>query len=438
MKRVLVVTYYFPPSGGSGVQRVLKFVKYLRDFGYEPTVLTVKEGAYPQHDTGLAAEIPAGVVVCRTQSLDPFGIYARLTGRSRKDAVMVGTVRREGGFVERAARWIRANVFLPDARVGWVPFAVRGGTRLHKKHPFDVVLTSGPPHSIHLIGRKLKRRLGLPWVADFRDPWNDISYYQDLPMNRSALRFAQHLERSVLTEADRLVTVSPSWKKMLVEKSGRAAEDVTVIHNGFDEDDFPAVSRTAAQNSEEFILAHVGSLSGPRNPWAFWAAIKRLHEAGRINHLRVRLVGMVDPRVRQAITSSGLDEVVDTVPYVSHRDAVRMMCEADALLLVLGPFDTDVGLITGKLYEYFASGSHILALGPAEGDAAHLLDETKSGHILSWDDVAGTSNFILELYERWEQGDLIKNANSSNIMPYSRREETRQLAELLTESFSRA
>lgn len=428
MKRVLVVTYYFPPSGGSGVQRVLKFIKYLRDFGYEPTVLTVADGAYPQHDDELASDIPSGVAIHRTRSMDPFGAYARLTGRSKKDAVMVGAIRREGRIVERAAGWIRANIFLPDARVGWVPFAVHEGIRLHKEQPFDLVLTSGPPHSKHLIGRKLKRRLGLPWVADFRDPWTDPSHYENIRMSRFALHFTRRLERSVLKEADRLTTVSASLKEMLAERSGRGAEDVTVIQNGFDEDDFPSTSSPSGLISDVFTLAYVGSMTGPRNPLAFWAALKRLHEAGRIDRLRIRLVGSVDTRILEAVAAHGLDEVVDIVGYVSHPEAVQTMCKADALLLVLGHFETDGGLITGKLFEYIASGRPILALGPTDGDVAHLLDETGSGQILAWDDVLGTSETVLDLYERWERGESAESRMSGDLVRFTRREQTRQIA----------
>src|SRR5690606_10060076 len=174
--RLLVVAYYFPPAGGAGVQRVLKWVKYLRDFGIEPVVVTVRAGAYPKHDETLVRDVPEGVEAYRSRALDPFGTYARLTGRTRQAAVAEQLQNAPDGFGERLARWMRANVVLPDARVGWVPFAIRTAKRLHRERPFDAVLTSGPPHSAHLVGRAL-RRAGLPWIADFRDPWTDIHYY---------------------------------------------------------------------------------------------------------------------------------------------------------------------------------------------------------------------------------------------------------------------
>ena len=436
VRRVLVITYYFPPSGGPGVQRVLKFVKYLRDFGYEPTVLTVKEGAYPQYDTELVTDIPVGVAVHRTRSLDPFGVYARLTGRSKKDAVMVGTVRREGGLVERLASWVRANLFLPDARVGWVPFAVREGIRLHREQRFDVVFTSGPPHSVHLIGRKLKRRAGIPWVADFRDLWSDTNFYDELPLTAAARRRDKRFEQSVLTRSDWVTTVSPAWKEVLLGKSGRAENEITVVYNGFDESDFTTYSGSSKHKSDVFTLAHVGSLYETRDPKALWAALQQLRRKGEVEHLRVRLVGTTGQNIREAILYHGLGDVVEFVDYVSHSEAVHIMCEAAALLLIIEPFQNDAGMITGKLYEYVASGSPVLAIGPLGGDAANLLDETNAGRLFAREEVQAISDFLLDQYERWVSGEPTKRSRPSSISRYTRSRQTGQLADVLNSAIN--
>lgn len=431
MRRVLIVSYYFPPSGGPGVQRVLKFVKYLREFGYEPTVLTVEEGAFPQHDEELVTEIPPGVAIHRTRSLDPFGVYALLTGRSKKDAAMVGSVRREGGFIERVASWVRANVFLPDARVGWVPFAVRAALRLHREQPFDVVFTSGPPHSVHLIGRKLKRKAGIPWVADFRDLWSDNNFYDELPLTAAARRRDLLLERSVLTQSDRVTTVSPDWKEVLLGKSRRVENEISVVYNGFDESDFSTYAGSAKQNSGVFTLAHVGSLYESRNPKAVWVALKQLRQNGKLEHLRIRLVGAVGQQVRESILYHGLEDVVEYVDYVSHSEAVHIMCEAAALLLVIEPFKNDAGMITGKLYEYVASGSPVLAIGPLGGNAANLLDETNAGRLFASEDVHAISDFLLDQYESWVNGEPTMLPRPSDISRYTRNMQTGQLANVL-------
>ncbi|NNF56887.1 MAG: glycosyltransferase family 4 protein [Rhodothermaceae bacterium] len=432
VQRVLVISYYFPPSGGPGVQRVLKTVKYLRDFGYEPTVLTVADGAYPQHDASLEADVPDGVEVHRTRALDPFRIYGRLTGRSRTEAVTVGSVQQEKGLLGHLGRWLRANVFLPDARVGWVPYAIREARRLHDAQPFDVILTSGPPHSSHLIGRALKRQRALPWVADFRDPWTGINFYHELPMSAPARRLDRRLEHSVLREADHITTVSPSWARLLAEQGERATDAVTVVHNGYDEADIDAdVQWETVPNAEHFTLTYVGSLYGSRNPMTLWAALSALRSTGALERLRIRLVGTMDETVQQALAQRGLDAVTEAVPYVPHAEAITLMAKATLLLLVVEPFANAAGMITGKLYEYLATGRPVLALGEPEGDAARLLEETGGGQVVARDDAEAMAAVLREHYDAWAAGQPCPGASAEAVVPYTRRAQTGRLAAVL-------
>lgn len=428
MKRVLIVAYYFPPSGGPGVQRVLKAVKYLREFGYEPTILTVDNGAFPQFDEELALEIPSGVQVVRTKSFSPFGAYAKLTGKSKKDAVVVGTVKQRGGMMERLASWIRANVFLPDARVGWVPYAIRKAIELYDKDQFDVVLTSGPPHSCHLIGRYLKRKLQLPWVADFRDPWTDINYYHELPMSGWARRKDGKMETQVLTEADNVTTVSPSWATLLKSKG---ANRVAVVQNGFDETDFHNV--VGRPSDDTFVISHVGSLYPSRNPNAFWQALAELRKEGKLTHARVRIAGSVSNEVIESIEECGLQSITEVIPYRSHREAIQLMLDSHVLLLSIERFEQANGMITGKLYEYIRSGRPILGLGPASGDAANLLLETKSGQLFDRDDNGGICGYLLDQYAAWESGSVVAKSTGGSIQSLSRRTQTGLLAGVMDE-----
>lgn len=428
MNRVLVVSYYFPPSGGPGVQRVLKFVKYLRGYGYEPEVLTVADGAYPELDLALLGDVPEAVRVHRTKALDPFGAYAALTGRTRKEAVTVGSVQ-GGGRLAGLARWVRANVFLPDARVGWVPYAAREAARLHAAAPYDVVLTSGPPHSAHLVGRALRRKTGVPWVADLRDPWTGINFYDELPMGRLARRMDRGLERSVLREATRLVTVSPSWKRLLVEQGERSPDEVAVVHNGFDAEDFAA--EAPAVQTEAFTLTHVGSLYDSRNPEALWAAIRRLRDQGGLARFRVRLIGRVGEATTASIAREGLEGLVTAEPYAPHDEAVAAMRAATMLLLTIEPFAAEAGMITGKLYEYLAAGRPVLGLGPATGDAARLLAETRGGRMLARDDADGLVEALARAYADWEAGRMPAGAVPEAIAAYSREAQTGRLSEVL-------
>jgi glycosyltransferase involved in cell wall biosynthesis len=427
-RRVLVVAYYFPPAGGPGVQRVLKTVKYLSRHGWAPTVLTVAGGAFPQHDPSLEADIPEGTPVVRARALNPFGIYGRLTGSRGVDAVPVGSVGGGTGFAARIARWVRANLFLPDARVGWVPFASRAALRLHDRQPFDAVLTSGPPHSTHLVGRKLARRTRVPWVADFRDPWTGINFYDDLPMTVAARRLDRRLEASVLGNASHITTVSPTWAHALTTRVGRPESDATVVHNGFDADDFAG---PAPAQRESFTLAHVGSLYGSRDPGALWKALATMRAAGRLNRFRLRLTGGLDDAVLASAVAAGVADLVDTTGYVNHATAVLEMRSASALLLFVEDFGLDRGMITGKLYEYLGAGRPVVGLGPVDGDAAAVLAETRAGVMIRRDDAGALAAHLGELISEWERGTLRDGAPAALAASYTREAQTAVMAKVL-------
>ncbi|MDX1440377.1 MAG: glycosyltransferase family 4 protein, partial [Rubricoccaceae bacterium] len=407
MHRVLIISYYFPPSGGAGVQRVLKWTKYLRDFDVEPVVLTVESGAYPQLDPTLRRDLPDGIEIHRTKAVSPFGLYAKITGRSRQDAVdaTTGHIGKGAGLLEKSARWIRANVFVPDARVGWGPFAIRKGKSLIGEADFSAVITSGPPHSVHLIGRALHRTTTIPWVADFRDPWTDISYYDELPRSRLVASFDKRLERAVLAEATSVITVSPTWRDTLLQKVDRKPKDFHVIQNGFDPEDF--LEEVPLPYDGIFVLSYVGSLYGSRNPDALFAAIKHLRDGNAIQRFRLRLIGRIGEDVRQQLVERGLSEIVDIVPYLPHREAIVEMRRANALLLTIEPYKLDKGNLTGKIYEYLASGRPIVALGPVGGDADRLLQKTGGGRLFGRDDTSGISDHLSDLYATWERGESI-------------------------------
>jgi len=434
-RRVLVLSYYFPPSGGAGVQRVLKFVKYLPSFDWTPVVVTVREGAYPARDASLWADVPASTEVHRTASWDAYQLYAALTGTSSEDAVVQGSVEdQDADWKARLRRWVRANVFLPDARVGWVPFAVWRGRQLLSNGDIDAILTTGPPHSTHLAGVLLQALTGTPWVADFRDPWTDINYYQELPHTRWAKWLDAALERMVIRRAQAVTAVSPTWRDLLERKGAARPHNgnrFTVVQNGFDECDIPATP--ALPSTETFDLTHVGSLYASRNPTGLWRAVRRLREQGRVPDLRLRLVGTVDPSVRAALRRHGLADITEFVSYVPHEEAVAYMQRAGVLLLSIEDFPASAGMLTGKIYEYLASGRPILGVGDAEGDAAALLRKTEGGRLFGRTDVSGVVQFIQSQYEAWEQGLPRVGAAPGALHPYRRRSQTKQLAGLLNE-----
>lgn len=443
--RLLLVTYYFPPSGGAGVQRTLKFTKYLRAAGVEPVVLTVEAGAYPSLDPSLAADVPPGTEVVRTRALDPFGLYGALTGRSRKEAVAVGSIEADSA-AKRAALWLRANVFLPDARVGWVPFAVRAARRLIRAGAVDAVLTSGPPHSTHLVGLRLRRELrrrGIPWIADFRDPWTGINFAAELPMTAAARALDARMERRVLRAAGAVVAVSPTWARELEEKGGLPAGAVHVIQNGFDPADFalgpaPPDADSDGGGGETFELTHVGSLYGSRDPAALWQAVAALRARGDADALRIRLVGRVDEAARASLRRHGLADLVREDGVVSHAEAVAAMRRADLLFLSIEPVRNAAGILTGKLYEYLASGRPVLALGPPEGDAARLLAQVGAGAVVEWRDAAAVEARLRDALDAWRRGAPLGGAPAEALAAVSRPTQAAELADLVRDLAGRS
>ena len=428
VKRLLFITYYFPPSGGPGVQRALKFAKYLPQFGWQPTVLTVRpeKAAYPDLDPTLAGEVPPDVRVERTGAWDPYALYARLQGKSKAETVGVGFLgEAEMDWKQRLARWVRANVFLPDARVGWVPFALRRGRALVEADPFDALLTTGPPHSAHLAGLLLARRYGLPWIADFRDPWTDIDYAEALPMTAPARRADAAMERAVLRGAGQVTAVSPQMARRLAT---RADVEPVVIQNGFDPADFQAPPPPPRPH---FEVAYLGNMNDARNPQALWEALRQLGLPETMPDVRVRLVGNVDPVVLRSAREQGVADVVETAGYVPHDEAVRRMRASAVLLLVINRVPGADGIMTGKLYEYVASGRPVLGLGPPDGDAAVVLRGAGAGEMFDYGDAAGVAAFLQRHHAAWKGGTPRPGAGKTAAERYSRRGQTGQLAQLL-------
>lgn len=429
LHRVLFITYYFPPSGGPGVQRALKFVKYLPDYGWQPTVLTVHadHAAYPDLDPTMMAEVPLGIQVERTYAWDPYALYAGLLGQEKSETVGVSfTGEGEATWKQRLARWFRANVFLPDARAGWGPFAVHRAKRLLAQGPFDALLTTGPPHSTHRIGLRLARRYRLPWLADFRDPWTGIDYYDLLPMTGLARAWDARMERTVLETADVVTAVSPAMARALSDKGGRSCQ---VLMNGYDPEDFADV--TAHPSSDVFDLTYVGNLNEDRNPDALWQALARLEAPDQMADLRVRLVGHIDPVVIQAAERRGLGDLLKQRRYVPHPEAIQTMKNAGVLLLVINRVPGAEGIMTGKLYEYLASGRPILGIGPVAGDAAAVLEATGAGRMFDFDDVAGVASFVHQHYVAWQMGYPKSGATARATAAYSRQGQAQVLAGLL-------
>lgn len=427
--RVLFVSYYYPPAGGSGVQRALKFSRYLPEFDWEPVVLTVraKDAAWPATDRSLMTEIPSIVEIHRTAAWDPYGAYAALVGKRKQETVGVGFLGESSpSWKERLGRWLRANLFLPDARVGWVPYAILRARKLQSSRPFDAVWTTGPPHSTHLVGYYLSRYHGIPWVADFRDPWTGIDYSEMLPTTRLARGVDAALEALVLRRA---IAVTVAWPQMTERLRERVSRHYQYLPNGFDPQDFEV---TIGVDTRHFIISHIGSLNAARNPEVLWAALARLKAPSAMPELRVRLVGMVDPAVFEGIRRHGLEGIIEHLSYLEHHAAISHMMRSSVLLLVVNRVAVADGIIPGKLFEYVGSGRPVFCVGPADGAAAGIVRETGAGMNFSYDDAARLSAELERHYRAWKEGHPRTGAAPARAESYSRRRQAQELATLLT------
>ena len=432
MRKFLYVSYYFPPSGGPGVQRPLKLSRYLPASHWQPTIVTVDPdyAAYPSLDPTLLAEVPADLDVRRTRAWDPYAAYARLLGSEKKSVVSVGFVG-EGkpGPKQLLARFIRANVFVPDARIGWVPFATRSLRRLAATGEYDLIFSTGPPHSTHLAARRVARQFDLPWVADFRDPWTEIYYYNELPALPPARALDRALERKVIEGADAVVVVTPSVQRRLDERGFVLQSEL--IPNGFDPEDFagpaPAVDPT--------LIRHVGNLGPTQSLNALARVLSAMPTApdGRrhdVPPFRVSFVGAVDPTVLAPFGGPDLADRCSVELTVPHEAAVARMRSAGILLLVVPHSPGAEAHVAGKLYEYFAAGRPVLGIGPTNGDAADLLREYGAGEMFNWDDAEGITSWLVRYAADVSEGFVPFGARAERVERFSRRGQAAHLAAL--------
>ena len=434
MKRVLIITYYWPPSGGSGVQRWLKMSKYLPEYGWQPVIYTTENAEYPIVDHSLEKDVSPEAEVIRRPIREPYSFYKKFLGMKQGETVKAGFIQEEGkktNWKSELSMWIRGNLFIPDARCWWVKPSVRYLKEYLKEHHVDAIVSTGPPHSIHLIAMKLKEALGIPWIADFRDPWTEIDYYDELKLTRRSDRKHHRLEREVLTKADKVVTVSHNWAQSL-ERLG--APKVDTIYNGFDIDDIAPL--TSVSSPKKFTITYLGVLFKVRNPQQLWRALGELtKEDERFgNDLQVNMIGQIDNSVVTSIAEHGLESNVHILPYIPHNQVAQTLSEASLLLLTLMPATEPRanGLVPAKLFEYLASGRPILCIGPEDGDTAKIIAEAQAGTTIRFEDKEKIKEMVKSHYRKYLGNELPIKVNAA-AERYSRRALAGEYGALLDE-----
>ena len=437
MKRVLVITYYWPPSGGSGVQRWVKFAKYLPAEGWQPVIYTPENPELTSVDRTLEGEIPYEAEIVKYPITEPYDIYRRLMGKGASTDMKTLTQPGKGGdsvvtpiasgkknWKQRLSLWIRGNLFVPDPRVGWVRPSVRFLKEYLKEHPVDVVVTTGPPHSMHLIGQALHRDLGLPWIPDFRDPWTRMYYLKYLPMTGRTWKRLYRMEQQVLDEASTVLAVTPLVQE---EFQARTRTRVAMITNGYDEEDF----NQKVEPDTYFNIVHTGLFATDGNPLEFWKQLgdKASGDPAFRSALRIRLVGKVDREIYDAIAGAGLEENLVDLGYKDHLTAVREQMAATVLLLPLRNDPEYRPILPGKLFEYLAARRPVLGIGQEDGAMARVLSGTGAGTMADWDNGTAMRRFLDEAWEAFRNGGV--PPVKGDITRFSRRSLSHEMALLL-------
>ncbi|ALR30915.1 glycosyl transferase family 1 [Chryseobacterium sp. IHB B 17019] len=427
-KKILIITYYWPPAGGPGVQRWLKFAKYLPEFGWEPVIYTPENPSYPLLDESLMKDVPENIEIIKTKIWEPYQLAEKLNKSNKKFKAGQFDVGKNQSWKSKLSIWVRGNFFIPDARVFWVKPSVKFLEQYLKENKIDVVVTSGPPHSLHLIGLHLKNKLpSLKWIADFRDPWTEISYYKHLKLTKSSDKKHRQLESDVFRNAD--ITLATSYTD--AENFRKNGANAVCITNGFDETDSNPQTLKPSNSQSQFTLSYIGVLEQLRNPETLWRALDNLIKTNSdfAENFTLKFAGRIDEKILNSIENSGLKNNILNLGYVSHDKAIGEMQSSDMLLITNFPNESSKGIIPGKIFEYLATGKQIISFGPDNADVAKILNETKAGKHFSYSDFESVKSFILEKFELWKNGTLLEN--TQNIEQFSRKNLTKKLAEIL-------
>jgi len=426
-KKVLIITYYWIPSGGAGVQRWVKFAKYLRDFGWEPIIYTPDNPEFPSIDHSFEKDIPSDIQIIKTPIWEPYNFYRQLSGK-KNEPINAGFIseNKKQSWKDKLSIWIRGNFLIPDPRRFWIKPSVKFITNYLQENQVDAIITTGPPHSMHRIGLGIKKNFpNLPWLADFRDPWTNIDFYKDLNLSFIADKIHHHQENEIIQKADCVVVVSKGMKD---EYELLHPKKIQVISNGYDESD---VQAGKLKLDEKFSISHIGTLNAARNPKTLWKILAEIcfeNQEFKAD-LQIQLVGKVDFSVIEDINTLNLQNNLLKIDYLSHKEAIAKQQSSRVLLLLINQSGNAKGILTGKFFEYLASKRPIMAIGPTDGDAAAVLNETGAGKMVDFDDETNSRKAILDFYNQFKSKSL--NIQTESVERFSRRSLTSELAKLL-------
>jgi len=383
MRKVLFITYYWPPSGKASLHWPLKIIKHLPQFGWMPLVLTVEEDTFSQKDDTFLNEVPKEVKVFRSKAYEPFNLYKKLTGKKKEDQLIASeTISQDKkSFSHRLSIWIRMNLFIPDARVGWYFPAVKKGIELLKENKVDLIVSVGPPHTTHLVAKKIASRLNIPFVLVFIDPWTDISYYKNFKRNFITRKLDLHLEKSVLKNSAAVVFVTNTMKEDYEKKYSFIKHKSHVLYWGYSEEDFSLPPNPLPkEGGVEKVIVHAGNIFSYQNPVNFWKQVK--HEIDSGNKLKLKFIGTVDSAINKSIDKAGLTPFTEYVGFLPYKKMLEEICNADYLLVCA----TEPRHVPGKLFEYLRAGKPIIAFGDGNKEVKNILEKANAGMMFGYEE----------------------------------------------------
>jgi len=434
MKKVLIITYYWSPAGGPGVQRVLKFAKYLPKLGWQPIVLTVAKGEYPALDKTLEKNIPKETKVYKTSSWEPIALYKRFLGMKQDDNLPTAVLVDESlSLKKKIANWIRLNIFIPDAKIGWKHSAVKEGLKIINEEKPDLIFSSSPPPTVHLIASELAKRSNLKWVADFRDPWTDIHYYEEQPRLALVKAIDKKYEKKILNQADKITCISQLDIELDFAKKTDSSKCIN-IPNGFDDDDFKKMN-VFDSPTDKFTILHLGAVNKERNPLKLFEAIKSLVNKGLLNSNNFQLifVGNIDAAIMSSVEKNEIWDLVKYVEYLPHEEALNYMEQATVLLLLVTQSKNNKRILPGKTFEYMRTGKYVFALGPEDGEVARIINETKTGSIVEYSDLNKIEKTLELQFNNWKNKQSDTHPDGKEIRKYSRENLTGELVKVFDE-----
>jgi len=424
MKKVLIITYYWPPASGPGMQRVFKFAKYLPKFGWDPVILTVEKGNFPSYDHSFEKEISDNIRVYRTKIFEPFEIYNKLRGRGKKKSIPTFILSKSSNdsILDKAIKYVRGNFLIPDAKIGWQRYIVKSGLEIIKNEKIDLIFSSSPPHSLQLGARKLAKISKLKWVADFRDPWTDAFWQKDIARLKFAKNKDKKYETNVLLNADKIITVGANIAKEFENSTGKKIE---IISNGYDKSDFE-INKT---KHSKFRIVYAGTLGESQKIDNFIEALINLKDEFK-DRLEVSFYGTFHKSITDLITLNNAAEIITIHEPVDHNEITKKIVNAEVLLLVIPEALGNEGILTGKLFEYLATNNTILGIGPKNGDASNILMETGAGKMFDYDD--DITSFLEDSLNNWILNKE-ESPTKTNIDKYSRERLTEELSKIFEE-----